>query len=146
MALMSAWIPAPPPESDPAIVNTCLSDRLISVSGNQWAYIYFATEVCPASAKDQRGERASECIANGHHDQQQKGQEQIGERGLGIGLPERRQMRPQADADQADHGQEHTGAATSAKGSVVPRREAQMKQQEHCEYQERYRVDQRNDE
>jgi len=52
MALMSAWIPAPPPESDPAIVKTCLSDRLISVSGNQWAYIYVATEACPASAKD----------------------------------------------------------------------------------------------
>src|SRR6187549_1187246 len=56
MALMSAWMPAPPPESEPAMVSTCLrvvvmAVRVVRSGEMSEAYIYAATEACPASAK-----------------------------------------------------------------------------------------------
>src|SRR5690348_659192 len=48
-------MPAPPPESEPAMVSTCLRVVVMAVSVARYteksAYIYVATEVCPALEK-----------------------------------------------------------------------------------------------
>src|SRR5512134_202950 len=144
-------MPAPPPESDPAMVSTCLSVVVITVSVARCAekaiaYIYFAAEVCPASAEDERCEGASDCIGDRRDRQQDQREEQIRDGTLRIRMPKRHGMGPCAEHHQGERSHQDPCATASAEPPVVHRRTPHVKESEDGKQHKWNRVEQRNEE
>src|SRR5689334_13098756 len=139
-------MPAPPPESEPATVSTCLSVVLIaelcSLDVKSQPNIYpLQRKSVQRSAEDQRSQAAAECISDGHETQQQNGKEEVGKRALSVGIPERHDMSPSAESYDSNCDDQHAGAAPTAQRPVLQRSETHVKQRKDRKQHERYCIE-----
>lgn len=87
-------------------------------------------------SENEAAEAPSDNIGQRCQNEQDEGQEEVGNRALGIGKPQDRHMGPRAESDESDDCYNNAGSPALNEGCIPRRSEAHVKQSENGEEHE----------